>query len=153
VLVVLAAYLIGLACWQVVGALGAEDPQSRILDSIGLIIISFAVMELAKFVFEEEVARKAELRSARESRRSLTKFITIIVIALSLEALVMVFEASQTDLRATIYPATLFAAAVFALIGLGTCQWLSHKVEPSPASDRFETRPQDAGEGGAAAGE
>ena len=34
-------------------------------------------------------------RSIREARRSLTKFMTIIIVALSLEALVLVFETKQ----------------------------------------------------------
>src|SRR5690606_24819371 len=71
---------------------------------------------------------------AREARRSLTRFITTIIIAFSLEALVMVFEANRRELGDAIYPTALFAAAVFALVGLGTYQWLSNKVEPSGES-------------------
>ena len=66
-----------------------------------------------------------------ESRRSLTKFITIIVIAASLEALVMIFETSRTDVRQAIYPAALFAASMFALIALGLFQWLSSRIAPA----------------------
>ena len=68
-----------------------------VLDSVGLVIIGFAIVETSKFIAEEEILRRKELRSAVEARRSLTKFITIIVIAASLEALVMIFEASRTD--------------------------------------------------------
>ena len=68
-----------------------------------------------------------------ESRRSLTKFITIIVIAASLEALVMIFETSHGDITEAIYPAALFAAAMFALIALGAFQWLSSRIAPPPA--------------------
>ena len=68
------------------------------LESVGLVIIGFAIIETAKFVAEEEILRRKELRSAVESRRSLTKFITIIVIAVSLEALVMVFETNHGDI-------------------------------------------------------
>ena len=68
-----------------------------VLDSAGLVIIGFAIIETAKFIAEEEILRDKELRSAVELRRSLTKFITIIVIAASLEALVMIFETSRTD--------------------------------------------------------
>ena len=68
-----------------------------VLDSAGLVIIGFAIIETSRFIAEEELLRQKELRSAVEARRSLTKFITIIVIAASLEALVMIFEASRTD--------------------------------------------------------
>ena len=73
-----------------------------------------------------------ELRSAVESRRSLTKFITIIVIAVSLEALVMAFETGRTDVTHAIYPAALFTAAMFALLALGAFQWLSSRIAPPP---------------------
>ena len=106
------------------------------LDSVGLVIIGFAIIETSKFIAEEEILRRKELRSAVESRRSLTKFITIIVIAASLEALVMIFETSRTDVTESIYPAALFAAAMFALIALGAFQWLSSRIAPPPAGAR-----------------
>jgi hypothetical protein len=123
--------LIG-ACWTVAQSVitGAE-PADQILDSIGLIIIGFAVVETAKFMAEEELIRQRELRSAKESRHSLTKFITIVVIAGSLEALVMVFKTSRGNIADAIYPAILFIAAMLALAALGAYQWLSSKVEPS----------------------
>jgi putative Mn2+ efflux pump MntP len=105
------------------------DPMSSVLDGIGLLIIGFAVIETAKFVAEEELFRKRELRSAHESRRSLTKFVTIIVIATSLEALVMVFKTSRNDISQVIYPAVLFMAAMLGQAALGIYQWLSSRIE------------------------
>src|SRR5690606_28467630 len=79
-----------------------EDPVNAVLDSIGLLIIGFAVVETSKFIAEEEIIRQRELRSALEPRRSLTKFITIAVIASSLEALVMIFKTSREDIPSAI---------------------------------------------------
>ena len=76
--------------------------------------------------------RQRELRSAVEARRSLTKFITIVVIAASLEALVMIFEASRTELERSVYPAILFGVAMFALVALGAFQWLSSRIAVPP---------------------
>ena len=78
-----------------------------------------------------------------EARRSLTKFITIIVIAASLEALVMVFETSRTDVTKSIYPAALFAAAMFALVRSGLFQWLSSRIAPPPDGGRRARRGRD----------
>lgn len=133
-LMLLAILLLASAAWRAVSTFATSGRIETLLDSVGLMIIGFAVVETAKFFFEEEILRKRELRSALESRSSLTKFITIIVIAASLEALVMVFRTSQEDVSLTIYPAALFAAATFALVGLGAYQWLSSRIEP--ASDR-----------------
>jgi putative Mn2+ efflux pump MntP len=117
--------------WEVAAALFHADILG-VLDSVGLIIIGFAIIETSKFIAEEELLRQKELRSAVESRRSLTKFITIIVIAASLEALVMIFETSRTDVSRAIYPAALFATAMFALVALGLFQWLSSRIAPAP---------------------
>jgi hypothetical protein len=137
-LMALAMLMLGAAFWEVATSLLHEDALG-ILDSIGLVIIGFAVVETAKFFMEEEILRRKELRSAVESRRSLTKFITIIVIAAALEALVMTFETSRTDVTQAIYPAALFAAAMFALIALGTFQWLSSRIAPPPAGGEVST--------------
>lgn len=132
-LVLLAILLLLGAVWEVITALFHGD-MLGILDGVGLVIIGFAIIETAKFTAEEEILRQKELRSAVESRRSLTKFITIIVIAASLEALVMVFETSRTDVTKSFYPAVLFTAAMFALIALGLFQWLSSRIAPPPES-------------------
>ena len=101
------------------------------LDSISLLVIGFAVVETAKFIAEEEIMRKRELRSSTESRRSITKFITIIVIAASLEALVMVFQSTREGIEFAVYPAFLFIASMLALVSLGAYQWLSSRIDSS----------------------
>jgi hypothetical protein len=130
-LMLLALILLGLAAWDLVAAL-RDGEVLGLLDAAGVVIVGFAVVETAKFFAEEEVLRSKELRSAVESRRSLTKFITIVVIAVSLEALVMIFEAGRTDPSRVFYPAVLFAAAAFALMALGVFQWLSSRIAPPP---------------------
>ena len=127
----LALILFGTALWEVVQAFRHGEVLG-VLDSAGLVIIGFAIVETSKFIAEEEILRRKELRSAVEARRSLTKFITIIVIAASLEALVMIFETSRTDVTKSIYPAALFVAAMFALIALGLFQWLSSRIATPP---------------------
>lgn len=135
-LMLLAFFLLISSLWEIVAAFGSPDLIEAALNSIGLLIIGFAVIETAKFIAEEEIFREKELRSALESRRSLTKFITIIVIAASLEALVMVFKTSRTEIPHTIYPAILFASSMVALVSLGLYQWLSSRIAPTSESER-----------------
>ena len=128
----LAILLLASAVWEIIVAIVTmHDVVEVVLDSIGLLIIGFAVVETAKFIAEEEILRRRELRSSVESRRSLTKFITIIVIAASLEALVMIFKTSRADISEAIYPSFLFLVTMFALIALGVYQWLSSRIDYS----------------------
>ena len=133
-LLLLAVLLLLGAVWEVLVAIVHGDILG-VLDSVGLVIIGFAIVETSKFIAEEEILRDKELRSAVESRRSLTKFVTIIVIAASLEALVMVFETSRTDVTRSIFPAALFAAVMLALVSLGAFQWLSSRIAPPPGPE------------------
>jgi hypothetical protein len=130
-LTLIALLLLGWAAWEIVTAL-IHGEVLGVLEAAGLVIIGFAILETARFIGEEEILRRKELRSAVEARRSLTKFITIIVIATSLEALVMIFEASRTDVSHAVYPALLFGTAMFALVALGAFQWLSSRIAPPP---------------------
>ncbi len=74
-LLLIAVLLLLDAVWEMMVALVHGDVLG-LLDSVGLIIIGFAIIETSKFIAEEEILRDKELRSAVESRRSLTKFIT-----------------------------------------------------------------------------
>jgi hypothetical protein len=133
-LMLLAVLLLASAVWELAVALFRGETLGM-LESAGLVIIGFAIFETSKFIAEEQLMQDQELRSAVESRRSLTKFITIIVIVASLEALVMVFETSRTDVTKSIYPAALFVAAMLALVALGVFQWLSSRIALPPGGD------------------
>lgn len=137
VLMLVAAVLLVSAGWQLVTNAGTVGQVDAALDSAGLLIIGFAIVETAKFFAEEEILRRRELRSPIESRRSLTKFITIIVIAACLEALVMVFKTGRTNIAESIYPAVLFGSSMLALVALGVYQWLSSRIAtPSEKEQR-----------------
>jgi putative Mn2+ efflux pump MntP len=93
------------------------------------VIIAIAVFDVAKFLMEEEVVTGRERRIASEARRSLTKFISTIAIAIFLEALVTVFRVSIDRVAELIYPTFLLFAATLLIIGLGLYQRLSATVE------------------------
>jgi multidrug transporter EmrE-like cation transporter len=128
-LIALAFVLLAIAVTEAVSSIWEEDRVEVVLSAISLLVIGFAVVETAKFIAEEEIMRRRELRSSTESRRSITKFITIIVIAASLEALVMVFQATREGIQYSIFPASLFLASMFALVALGAYQWLSSRIK------------------------
>jgi hypothetical protein len=130
-LLLIAVLLLLGAVWEMASAL-MHGNLLGLLEAVGLTIIGFAIVETSRFIAEEEILREKELRSAVESRRSLTKFVTIIVIAASLEALVMIFETSRTDVTLSVYPAVLFGVVMLTLLSLGAFQWLSSRIAPAP---------------------
>ncbi len=123
---VFACSLVGIAISNLVRATFFEHALlQQTLESIGLITIALAVFDVGRFLIEEEILRDRELRSATEARRTLTKFFSIIIIAVCLEAIVLVFEKKSEQVETMIYPTALLAVGVFALIGLGLFQRLS----------------------------
>ena len=83
------------------------------LDAIGLIVVSMAVFDIAKYLYDEQVLRDLQLRSPGEARETLTKFLVIITIAVTLEALVFIFRTGTTNMKELIYPTGLLVASVF----------------------------------------
>ncbi len=110
------------------------------LSGIGYVVVSIAVYDVAKYLIEEEVVRGRELRVASEARRSLTRFISTIAIAVFLEALVTIFRVAQENVTNLFYPTFLLIAAILLVLGLGVYQRLSVTVEKQVESQGKGTR-------------
>jgi hypothetical protein len=91
-----------------------------ILESIALLTIAVAALELGQTILEEEVQRSAHLSAPTRVRRFLSRFLIVVVVALSVECLVTVFQASHTDPSQLPYAAAigLAASALLAAWGL-----------------------------------
>lgn len=134
-LFIISLLLVGYGLWEVGYAIYLGQKYINVtLDAIGLIVISMAVFDIAKYLFEEHVIRDQELRSAREARETLTKFLVIITIAVTLEALVFIFQTGTTDVRELLYPTALLVASVILVVGLGWYQRLSARTESKTES-------------------
>ena len=132
VLMILAGGLIvyaGMQLWEVFGA-PESDIGSSLLDAVGYTVIAIAVFEVAKYILEEEVLDPTEMRHTGEARRSMTKFISTIAIAVFLEALVTVFAASkERQMEQMLYPTLLLFGGIALVVGLGVYQRLSVSAE------------------------
>ncbi|WP_449226114.1 hypothetical protein [Azospirillum argentinense] len=132
VLMLFALVFIGVAAYSVFHSLLLLDIEATthgLLNGVGMIVLAIAVFEIAKYLYEEELEHDRELRHADEARRTLTKFLTTIIIAASLEGLVLVFEARTSDMSDMVYPAMLLMVIVFMVLGLGLYQLISRRAE------------------------
>lgn len=123
----LSVYSAGLIVVALKGPWG--EAGSALLESIGYVVIAMAVFDVAKYFVEEEVIRGREMRLASEARRSLTKFISTISIAVFIEGLVIVFRQSGQDVALILYPSAILVTGVAIIVGLGVYQRLSADVE------------------------
>jgi hypothetical protein len=120
----------GWAVYEVISNISTSNEfVPLMLQSVGAIIISAATLDVAQYMIEEEVFMDKELRDAKEARKTITKILVIITIAVNIEGLVYIFKAGTKDLKLLIYPASLILVSSFLIVSLGLYQKLSREVE------------------------
>lgn len=81
--------------WGAIRPAQVVTTQARfvaVLECIGLLTIAVAALELGQTILEEEVQRSSSISAPTRVRRFLSRFIVVVVVALSIECLVAVFE-------------------------------------------------------------
>lgn len=102
---------------------------TNLFDEIGLMVFAIAIIDIAKYLFFEEVFRTQEERNLKEMRRTLTKIVSIISTALFVKGLIMTMEAAKVGLDKVIYPLMVIISPVFLIIGLAIYHKLSFEAE------------------------
>lgn len=110
--------------------------KKHIFESVILITLSTAIFDLAKTIFEEEVILYKDPRRHSEIRKTITRFLASIIIAVSIEALMLVFKFTISDPSNLMYALGLFLGIGFLIISLGVYVFLGSKAEIS--IKRFE---------------
>jgi hypothetical protein len=129
-LVALSLLIMGWSIYDVVSNIrDASEFIPLMLHYVSAIIIAAAIIDVAQYMMEEEVFLNKELRDPKEARKTITKIIVIITIAVSIEGLVFIFKAGIQDLTLLMYPALLILAAAVLIVALGIYQKLSLSVE------------------------
>jgi hypothetical protein len=85
-----------LALWE---AVAGQGEVSGVVESIGLLAIALVALEIAQTVVEEEVVRRAQVSAPTRVRRYLSRFLVVIVVALSIKYLVAVVRFMDGDPR------------------------------------------------------
>jgi len=88
----------GLQLWDGIhpfGELSTPERQNAVLEAIAVLTVAVAALQLGQTVLEEEVQRAAHMSSPTRVRRFLSRFMVVLVVALSIETLVLAFRFSQ----------------------------------------------------------
>jgi hypothetical protein len=109
-------------------AMVGKEMTETALSGVGYVVVAMATFEIARHLIEEEVVR-GRGRDAGDARRSLTRLISTVAVAIFLEALVVVFHAGKENVPQLIYPTLLLVAATLIVVGLGFYQRLTASVE------------------------
>lgn len=114
--VALIIYAVYIAWIQVVG--NDSDLLSGLFRSIIALTLGLAIFDLAKTVLEHEVFYKSLSRKNNLENRLLARFLTSIIIALSIEALMVVFKIALSDYSQMIHAFYLIAGVGIMIISL-----------------------------------
>jgi hypothetical protein len=113
----------GLELWQGIQPLSMLSLLQRldaVLESVALLTVALAALELSQTILEEEVQREAHMSAPTRVRRFLSRFMVVLVVALSIEALVAVFRFTHEAPQHMPYAGVvgLMAAALLAAWGV-----------------------------------
>jgi hypothetical protein len=85
----------GIELWQGINpgsTLPLRERFNSVLECIGLLTIAVAALELGQTILEEEVQRGAQMSAPTRVRRFLSRFMVVVIVSLSIESLVAVFQ-------------------------------------------------------------
>lgn len=99
---------------------------SKILESTILLTLALAIIDLIKAYFEEEILGWHEKNSTNS--KTMIKFLSSIIIALAIEALMLVFKFAMTSPEKIVYPVTLIAVIAILVVALGFYIYITKKV-------------------------
>ncbi len=115
-----------------------HSPQAH-LRPFGIIIfltLGLAIFDLGKTVLEEEVLMHKDVYRHSSTRRTITRFIAAILIAVSIESLLLMFKSALGDGNHLAEAVWMMLAAVGLLVGLGAYVYLGARAEASLRASR-----------------
>jgi len=102
---------------------------NMVLESIAVLTVAVAALELGQTILEEEVHRQAQMSAPTRVRRFLSRFMVVLVVALSIETLVLVFRLSEEEIESLPYAASVGVAAALLLAAWGLFVRLNRAAE------------------------
>ena len=117
---------------EIVSLLIAPTSEDLKIKPFGIIIyltLALAIFDLGKTTIEEEVLMQKDILRHSSTRRTITRFIATILIAVSIEALLLMFKSVLGSSEYLINAVAMMATSVGLLIGLGIYVYLGAKAE------------------------
>lgn len=125
-----------------VGGLDRSAAQT-IIEAVGLLAAAVVALQIAQTIAEEEVVRDTHISGPTRVRRFLSRFLVVVVVALSIEGLVATFRAAHEDPSHLMYAASIVLAAGVLLAGWGIFVRLNRYAEELEPEAMAEVKRED----------
>lgn len=123
--------------------LSANERLNAILESIALLTVAVAALELGQTLIEEEVQRDSHISGPTRVRRFLSRFMVVLVVALSIETLVLTFRLSHEAPEQLPYVAAIGLTAGVLLASWGIFIRLNKSAEELEPEGMEEAKRED----------
>jgi Ni/Fe-hydrogenase subunit HybB-like protein len=124
------------------GALDRSAAQ-QIIEAVGLLAAAVVALQIAQTIAEEEVVRDAHISGPTRVRRFLSRFLVVVVVALTIEGLVATFKAAHENPAHMLYAASMVLAAGVLLAGWGVFVRMNRYAEELEPEAMAEAKRED----------
>ena len=124
-----------------------EAIQLKPFSVIIFLTLALAIFDLGKTILEEEVLMQKDILRHSSTRRTITRFIAAILIAVSIEALMLMFKGALNNGAETIQGVWMMLTAVGLLVALGRRSRRPPRPNREIASDGWRRRWSPASRG------
>lgn len=128
---------------QVGTDLTLNERLNAILESIALLTVAVAALELGQTLLEEEVQRDSHISGPTRVRRFLSRFMVVLVVALSIETLVLTFRLSHEAPEQLPYVAGIGVTAAALLVAWGIFVRLNRSAEELEPEGMEQAKQED----------
>jgi len=125
-------------------AMLGDDAANEAIEAIGLLAIAIVSLQIAQTIIEEEVIRESHVSAPTRVRRYLSRFLVVVVVALSIEGLVASFKALHEDPLLLPHAASILVAAALLLAGWGVFIKLNRAAEDVEPEAMEDAKSEDA---------
>lgn len=128
--------------WAAIGDGLSGDSTLPIVEAIGILASAVVALQISQTILEEEVIREAHISGPTRVRRFLSRFMVVLVVALTIEGLVATFKA-QEDASKLVYPAALLLGVAGLLAAWGVFVHLNRSAEELEPEAMQEAKGED----------
>ena len=114
-----------------------------VVESLGLLAIALVALEIAQTVVEEEVVRRAQVSAPTRVRRYLSRFMVVIVVALSIKYLIAVVRTLEGNSHQLWDAASIGIAAATLLAAWGVFIRFNRAAEDVEPEAMAEAKSED----------
>ena len=116
---------------------------NAVLEAIAILTVAVAALQLGQTVLEEEVQREAHMSSPTRVRRFISRFMVVLVVALSIETLVLTFRFSQEAPEQLPYVAAVGMTAALLMAAWGLFVRLNRSAEELEPEAMHDVKRED----------